>query len=173
VDEIHHRSTTTKRIATAPQAGAVVMATYIIARVVFSPSTAWVVSVVTPWAGVHRDGVAVGDVLADIVAREGAQFVVVQTAREKPVVVRVDRGDTPAVAVTHRVLLCARVAGVAQRDRGVVVAGYDQIADGGEIVLPLPSSCLIHFVIVVSVTPDRHRSKQMVDIPRDVRCSRA
>jgi hypothetical protein len=52
-----------------------------------------------PLGGVHRDGVAVGDVFAKIIAIEDGDGVVVQASGRQPIVVGVDGGDAPAVAV--------------------------------------------------------------------------
>jgi hypothetical protein len=79
--------------------------------------------------GVHGDGVAVGDVFADIVVGEGAQCLVVEAAGDDAVVVLVDPGDAPALSVAYRALFGGGVAGVAQCDGGVVVSGEDEVAD--------------------------------------------
>lgn len=79
---------------------------------------------------VHGDRVAVGDVLAYVVAVEGDAGAVIEAFGGDPVGRRVNPGDAPAVAVAYRVWLRRLVDGAVYRDGGVVSAADDEVADG-------------------------------------------
>src|SRR5262245_38110964 len=81
--------------------------------------------------GVHGDGVAVGDVLSQVVAGEDGACVVVEAAGGDAVVVDVDRVDAPAVAVAHRVGRRFVAGGIEDGDSQVVAAADDQVPDRG------------------------------------------
>jgi hypothetical protein len=70
--------------------------------------------------GVHSYGVAMIDVFSQIIPAKNNAGAVIEPLRGQPVRLGVDCGDTPPVAVAHRVLLGRWVIRVVQRGRGVV-----------------------------------------------------
>jgi hypothetical protein len=82
---------------------------------------------------VHGDGVAVGDVLAQVGAFEEDMGAVIEAFSGQTVRRRVNCNDAPAVAVAHRIERSGPVGRIEDADSDVVAAADDRVADADAV----------------------------------------